>query len=407
MKHFLLLSLFSTFIASHTKAYDHPEFLYPVGPIFFENSEKICVIYQKDTYLELLFWDPITNKTIKGLSHYTPAGLMILPSLQAFSFIDHQRIRIKKIEKKSPQSFDLDPLYDFNILHWIDDQNCYCSARERMHYNLFHITTEGDFYRLTRSQEADYVYPQKIDEHFFYIKKDQEGNHSIEKTYYPAAALENCKTCLASMYAAPITSLASIEKIALEETESTSKACLITQPASTLFSCCDQRNALSFLTMLNKHEGFFLEHLHYPFIERFETMMKFSCCNLQEQADGSWSSKKLFEFTIPLDLLYGKNRLYESGLRLFPVYTTNAIYFVSANNEGMLDVYWYNTIDTTITCMTKMNSEHYFFPPCVYKGIAYSGGMLMEENDQEDSMRIKMTLDQDGNQEIYFPHFTV
>ena len=121
-----------------TSISSHAEFLYPVGTVVFENTERVVVLYQQGAHLELWLWDPLTKSAFKGLSHYTPAGLVVLPSSTQFSFIDHERIRIKSVAKKSPKALDMYPLYDFGLLYWIDDENCYCSARERHHYNLFH-----------------------------------------------------------------------------------------------------------------------------------------------------------------------------------------------------------------------------------------------------------------------------
>ena len=400
MKQFLKQGLFFILFVPKVSTTDYPEFLYPVGSIQFEDTHKICVLYQKGTYLELLLWDPLTKKAMKGLSHYTPAGLVILPSQTAFSFIDHQRIRIKTITKKSPKALDLYPLYDLSLLHWIDDQNCYCSARERIHYNLFHITAEGDFYRLTRSSTCDYTYPQKVAQDFFYIKKDQSGIHTIEKTFYPVTKIQECESCLANLHLSENT-LEAIELVAHQEGTS-SKACLPEGGAEVLFTCTEQTKTLTFLTMKNAHEGFFLKHLDYPCIERFEKIMTFECCHLFQEND-VWTTKTLFTFVIPLHFLYGEKRLYESGLRLFPVYKEGDIYYASANKQGYLDVYRYRTMDASITCVAQSAQEHYFFPPCIDDEVAYYGGMLTREEHSDEEAMITMTLNENGEQMITFP----
>lgn len=400
MKQFFKQSFFFMLFISKLFTTDYPEFLYPVGSIQFEETHKVCVLYQKGTYLELLLWDPVTKKAMKGLSHYTPAGLVILPSQTAFSFIDHQRIRIKTVTKKSPKALDLYPLYDLSLLHWIDDKNCYCSARERIHYNLFHITSEGDFYRLTRSRSCDYTYPQKIDNSFFYIKKDQAGTHTIEKTVYPINKIQECESCLANLHITE-SSLETLALVAHQEGAS-SKACLPEGMAEVLFTCTENNKTLTFLTMKNAQEGFFLKHLDYPFIERFEKIMTFECWYFYLE-NGVWKTKSLFTFTIPLHFLYGAKRLYESGLRLFPVYSEKDVYYASANEQGSLDVYRYNMSDTSIACVTQSAQEHYFFPPCLCEGVAYYGGMLMYEEHSDQEGLLSMTLNENGEQIITFP----
>ena len=151
-----------------------PEYIYPVGSVFFEGEEKLCVLHQEGTHLELFLWDPITHIALRGLSHFIPAALTILPSRNGFSFIDHERIRIKMINMRSPKTVEVLSLYDFGLLHWIDDAHCYCSAREGKYHRIFHITTEGDCYRLVKPSHDQYFYPQKIDEKLFYIKRDQK-----------------------------------------------------------------------------------------------------------------------------------------------------------------------------------------------------------------------------------------
>jgi hypothetical protein len=383
----------STFTSSYS------EFLYPVGTVIFENSERIVILYQQGAHLELWLWDPVTKTAFKGLSHYTPAGLTVLPSGTQFSFIDHERIRIKALFKKSPKALDMYPLYDFGLVYWIDDQNCYCSARERHHYNLFHITTEGDLYRLTRSNAYDYTYPQKIGSDLFYIKRNEESTYTIEKVIYPT---DQISTCQAKMH--DLQGGFTLEKIELAS-EDTPRSCLSEAIPELLFSCTEPDKALTFLHMKNAEEGFFLKHIDHPFIERFEKIMTFECWHLIKQ-EKKWSSQKLFSFSIPLHFLYGENRLYESILRLLPLYTRENIFYVSANNEGYLHVYRYSTLNASSTCLAQaphsQTSEEYLFTPYFYKGIGLCGGMV---KNKENSLTTGPTIEEaeQGEQIFEFP----
>lgn len=371
-----------------------PEYLYPVASIVYEDQIKICILYQRGTNLELFLWDPTTKKAIKGLSHYTPAGLTILPSKKAFSFIDYQRIRIKEIAKKSPKALDLYPLYDFTLIHWIDDAQCYCSARERFHYNLFHITTKGDFFRLTANDQSDYTYPQKIESEFFYIKRDNQGKTSIEHTVYPDQAIKE------RMYE----EMENIKNNELSSYYSLHVSKSLLTPGKTIYFCDEPDKNLSFLTMKNNHEGFFLKHIDHPFIERFAKTMNFECWYFWENKEKDWKYERLFTFELPLSLLYGEKRLYESGLRLCPTYddSNNFIYYVNVDGHGFLDLYCYSISERfskKILNQSIEGQEHYFFSPCFYKNKIYFGGMLLPEINH-----FKMELTTFGEYEIDFPY---
>lgn len=395
--HFLkMINIFIFLLFNQRIFADYPEYLYPIGPIIFEESERICVLYQKGTYLELLLWDPVTKKAIKGLSHQTPAGLMILPCKNAFSFIDHERVRIKSISKKSSKALDLHPLYDFNIVYWIDDENFYCSARERRVYNLFHITRSGNFYQLTDYSTSEYTYPQKIDKNLFYIKKNMQGIISIEKTEYPLKEIELCnkRVCELNLQTC------SIESLEMLSCDDEHYKCIL-KPAEILVSFSEPHKALSFLSMSNEHEGFFLKHVEYPFLERSKKTMDFEYWQLLYENE-SWITKKLFDFSLPLNFLYGQHRLCEAILRLIPVHIHGDIFYVSTDKEGFLDVYRYEISDTHVTCYTKdSNCPHYFFTPVFYQGNALLGGMITDNDNPEKSPTL--TLDIHGAQVITFP----
>lgn len=378
----------------------YSEFLYPVGTVLFENTERIAVLYQQGPHLELWLWNPLTKTAFKGLSQYTPAGLTVLPSGTQFSFIDHERIRIKALTKKSPKALDMYPLYDFGLLYWINDTSAYCSARERSHYNLFHITTEGDVYRLTRSDIYNYTYPQKVDNDLFYIKKSEKNNaYTIEKIGYPTDKIENYQARLHDAEGK-----LTLDKIALVS-EETPRSCLSETLPEILFTCNEHDKALTFLHMKSSTEGFFLKHIDHPFIERFEKIMNLECWHLIKE-NNEWHSQKLFSFSIPLHFLYGENRLYESILRLLPLYTEKDIFYVSATDSGYLHVCCYSTLKASRTykkqAPQKQTEEHYLFTPYFYKGNGYCGGMVKNE---ENSLAIGPTIEpaNQGEQIFEFP----
>lgn len=372
------------------------EYLYPVGSVIFEETERIVVLYQQNAHLELWLWDPITRRAIKGLSHYTPAGLVVLPSHMQLSFIDHERIRIKCLSKKSPKALDMYPLYDFGLIYWIDDENAYCSAREHYNFGIFHITTDGNLYRLARSSTCDYTYPQKKGPSLFYIKRTETGKYSIEKALYPTKEISSCQTLLhhPEEMSAP-------EKIEWMSREAP-RSCLSQQQPETIFICDQETYAISFLTMKSETEGYFLKHVEHPFLGKYDKTMLFECWHLIKEK--TWSAQKLFSFSIPLSLLYGEQRLYESILRLLPSYQGPFIFYVSATDEGYLHVHRYSTLSSTSTCVTQGAREKYLFSPYFFHAQGWCGGMIKTE---ENCLSQGPTLEEADSGELLFTFPTI
>ncbi len=384
MRYSVLMMFFQTMLYAH-----YSEFLYPVGTVIFEQVEKVCVLHQKGLVLELFLWDPVTKLAIKGLSHQTPAGFTVLPSREAFSFIDHEQVRIKALSKKSSKSLDLYPLHDFNLLHWIDNENFYCAAKEKKNYALFHIDSSGDFYTLLNDPFFDFTYPQKIGDQLFYLKKDVKKEiYAIEKTRYPAHEIKQIQERF----------LAQDNKNIFEELEEQNKICLI-QASETLLTFNDKDFSLSFLTMKSEEEGFFLRHKTYPFADRVAQTIEFECCHFVYK-NHAWKSASLFSFSLPLTFLYGQERLAESILRLVPQYQENNIVYVHTDKLGNLDAYRYDLEMQQSKCFTNDAYPHYFFRPFFYKDNGLLGGMIVSD-DPEKSPTIN--IDMYGNHYITFP----
>ncbi len=376
--------------------FSRSEYLYPVGSVLFEDSERVIVLYQQNAHLELWLWDPLTQQAVKGLSHYAPAGLTIVPSRTQFSFIDHERIRIKSLSKKSPKALDMYPLYDFGLVYWIDDENCYCSAREHHNFGIFHITAEGNLYRIARATNCDYTYPQKVGSSLFYIKRTDQGECSIERTMYPTSEISSCEAHFQN------NEITAAEKIDFAD-QDMPRSCVSDKKADVLFTCNQSDQVLTFLTMKSETEGYFLKHIDHPFIERYEKVMVFECWHFTQETVGrKWVAKKLFTFSIPLTLLYGEQRLYEAILRLLPNYQGNFIFYVSASQEGYLNVYRYNTLEASSTCLAQGALERYFFTPYFYNQQGFCGGMVKTE---ENSLAEGPTMqDGDAGEQIFtFP----
>lgn len=373
MKKFFLL----VYVFIHTTIQaSSVEFLYPIGNIKRENSEEMCVIYQKNSSLELWFWDPQTKLSTKGLlSSFTPAGVKVLPNHQGFSFIDNDRIRVKMLNKRSPQTIDFYGPYDLSLIHWIDNYSLFFSAKERNHFNLFHGTRGGDLWRLTASTTAHYVYPQKIYNTLFFIVETESGITSICKAPYPLHLINTKKR-----------SGTNIAKILLEDTYPQSLSPFIQQESIEKLIEFKKGTTVAFLKMETEDSGFFIEHP--SFVERSDEKTTFSYYKFFNGSNG-WETKKLFSFDIPLSLIITKrkseSRLYESILPLLPFHDKEkTIYFSHLDTNGAINVFCYSLDTKEITQKTFASLPgDTIFPPRRYKEHLYCGGRVHQPEEEK------------------------
>jgi hypothetical protein len=375
------------------------EFLYPVGTITHAEKEKICVLYQKDAHLELWLWDPDSLQAVKGLlSSYTPAGLRVLPNQRAFSFIDNDRVRVKDLAKRSPRTIDL-PYgpYDFSTIEWIDSTSFYFSAREREHLNLFHATTEGELFHLTRSTVTNYMYPQKKGDMLFYVTKNEDGICSIEQVKYPIASVKR-----KSVFVDKKDFKERVKWILEEENQILNKTYLDITSQKVLYQSENTKTDIAFLSMKNAKNGYFLTHP--SMVSRHDSHMVFECYHLNLSED-EWQVHKLFSFCIPLHLLMPQHnkeeRLYESMLPLLPVHSEDSIYY--SHDAGMgLNVYKYELATSDSIQLTEFQGMHHFFAPIFFKGKFYYGGTLCH-GDGLSHRCPQMWINEKGMQRFGFP----
>jgi len=372
------------------------EFLYPVGIINDNDEEKVCVIHQKNNALELWLWNPRLHTAHKALlSSFTPAALTVLPDKESFSFVDHDRIRIKNIHKRSPRSIDFCGPYDLTQIHWIDEITFYFGAKERQRSNLFHATIEGDLYRLTVSDTHDYLYPQKINDDFFFIEHN-EKEYSILHTKYPSEQLKQ-----AYIYDTHHTHNNLLtHKIQADKNEQAITPFLDVTCAEKIASFQDK--TIAFLSMVSEDRGFFVAHPEI--IERSQQTITFTYYMISKK--DTWTVTALFDFTIPLHLLItkrGQARLYESILPLLPYYDKGTLYFVSLEKDCIgIDVFTYDLGSQTIVRKTYSDSpDQYYFTPLPFGESLFSGGSIL--NDFKPSSRGPLiTIDQSGIEYFYF-----
>jgi hypothetical protein len=344
------LWLYSIFAVS-LQAYSN-EYLYPIGEITQDGIEKLCVIHQKNMRLTLWLWDPITKKADKGLSGpYNAAGVAILPSKDSFSFIHNDALYIKDIHKRSASMIDLYGPYDFSTVRWLTNDTCYFSAREREKLNLFQTNRNGDVLRLTISSSSDYIYPQQVGDSLFYIEKRQDGKSLIVKTPY-------------------------IIPLMRYEDDSNFEPLLKQDENIVLYLHEDANNEISFLTMKNDQEGFFVRCP--SILNKNQNFLNFGVFRLYvSKDDNSWHVSLLFSFSLPLFLIITNknqlNRLYESIVPLLPKYCGDSLYYVDGQKN--LCLYRWDCNQNKIIKVVTDNSLN--FSPYMYKEVIYYGGKVV------------------------------
>lgn len=345
------------------------EYLYPVA--FNQLQNALYLIYQKSPEsIELWFWNPQTHEAVPGLlSRFTPAGIRILPSGKAFSFVDHGVIKVQSLIKRSPQRIELNrPLHDITLLEWLDDDNFFLSAKERNRYGIYQINREGQVIPLILNPYADCLYPQKVGSWLFYIERvlvNGIQQHKIMQVEYKAISY-------------PVDEdFEGYEPINSEvvEKERITIFGLLYEPI------CAKEVVIpaAFLRMVSLECGYYIS---YPSqIKRTEQLVNCDYFQLKKQENGEWTSLRLFSFKLPTNLLFvhTESRLYESILPLLPKQYGNHIYYNNVISDSFnLAVYSYDIVTgiSTLVLSSSVAGQAYFVPIKINNTL-FSGGHLV------------------------------
>ena len=324
------------------------QFLYPVAD--FDNGNQIVMMYQKTLDdVELWFLNQTDEIATKGLSSFLiPANFKMLPSNDGFSFIDSGYIKIKYFAKRSPKTLGIyEPISSFSSMYWIDDHNFYFTAQEGDFYQVFCSDDEANIKRLS-CESIDFLYPQKIDDQFYCIKRDHDGQFKIVMQPWQPINFTDYQTLP--------------ETIILPETH----------------------RPLCFLHMINNNQGFYLQAPEFKSLNEAE-LYEFSCYSLNK-IDDQWISKQLFSFMIPLKYIHGSSRLYESIEPFLPNYgMNNYIYYSSYNKKSEsfeLLNYCISTkiiINCTDNFMHKNDANNnQLFAPYIFNSKIYCGIIMQD-----------------------------
>ncbi len=332
------------------------EFLYPVAacpPDFF------YLIYQKTPHhIELWEWNSHTHYAEQLLfSRFTPAGFRLLPSREGFSFIDNGMVKVKKFFKRSPRIIEFDaPIYNVELVQWIDDTLCYASGKYHNNFGIFQIDYEGEVTPLCVKESVDCMYPQKVDASLFYIERDDRLQCRIIKTEYLPPQGADFQERLSSHYNQP----------------------------QQFFEVASFTTPIIFLNMVSAEEGFVVGHP--ALVHKTDSRITFDYYHLF-QKDMIWQVERLFSFSIPSPLLFlgSDGRLYESLLPLLPRHRDTTIIYANAIESAPITLFTYDLTSHTIE---QLPTSQGLFPPV--EGM--SGGELTD--------RVTMAVQEQGGVKI-------
>lgn len=363
------------------------EYVYPVAALQRNNELKIYVEYQssneKGSELLLFEWDPATKiATPAVIPAYTPTDVKEMPL--GISFIDKGKIFVKSFNKRSPKSILFyEPVDDIVSINWIDQECFYFMGKQGDRYGIFHGTAHGSLYPIIHNDQSDYLYPQKVGEQLFFIKRMGE-QYSLMNCAYPSLRADESANANESNYQEQVDALLKQTRSAMTPLISEDQVCeLMALPPHA-----------AFLTMNSANEGFMVSHPTE--IEADQEMINFGYWHLFTNQDGSWDKEQLFEFMLPRSLIVplsageqenrGKSLL-ESLVPLLPRSTKGVVYYVDAGQtrykgDPTVSIYRYDLKTRgrhPIVAQTISNEELSFAPLRVNEFLFYGGRIRSED----------------------------
>jgi len=361
MRRFFLLYVFCYIVfacASGDSNKGPHSYLYPVGTVEHEGAPLELVLWQtSSSTTELYLWNAQTGNAYKELfGLYTPAGIQVLPSKKAYSFIDNGRVRVKELIKRSPATLCFSrPIYNASVINWINDDIAYCFAQEGHRIGIYLFNREGIVKRVLYDGLRDYLFPSYLENRLFYVRRDffnGTAHHTL---------------CMIPLEPKDLQIPDNGHEYGIDTTQNQK---IIIEVGE---------ESLAFLRMERLDRGFVVMHprsldathktlqLHYGMIEK---------------NNNQWSLRTLFTFDIPMFLLdsQGTDRLYENILPLLPYHEGDKIYYASAQaSSGGMQTYCFDLLlGIKRQCHTVENRGPLLLSPRRCNGKLVCGGILAQ-----------------------------
>lgn len=364
MKAFLGYRFFSCVLLLAGLSTYSREYLYPVASLNRNAEDYVYLIHQISlNQLQLLEWHVASSVLTQVVpAAVAPAGFKMLPDGSGYSFIDQGQLYIKLFSKRSAHKIDFpQTLYNVEMIEWVDATRCYFSAKYNGRYAIYDFNRlEGQLAPLAQSDRADCLYPQKINTVLYYIERSFDKKKYSIKQRDTANTLENDNN------------------------------------SSTIFDT--QSQPIAFLYMKSMHEGYYVSYpaLVSDSIDGVCTCLDMVYCQFYyDPVNKAWSHQRLFDFSIPLDMVLpdSKDRLHESLLPLLPRHTSSGIFYCSCgqsekkthdaslathkNHKGtwydpqFIALYVYNTSSRSNALVAHRDNSDVLSPICLGTDLLY------------------------------------
>jgi hypothetical protein len=302
------------------------EYIYPIALTDQKDSHVILVMHQQpDKKMSVMAYDRATHAKFELLPAFCqPTGVRMLPDSSGFSFIEEDILKIKEFSKRSTQLILFDePIYSLSLIWWIDATTYYFCAQDEGRYGIYQGTRKGVIDPLIIDHTYDYLYPQKIDNTLFCVRRTPQSQQIISCAYPAIIPIDDDADETKIM-----SRLARIE-------ERDCGAHLIEPAVMVLYDAGTM--PVTFLYMINASRGFYLSHQ--------KTMQKESplvICSYHEIAYDStttrWHEKRLFDFSLPLDIVQftTERGLVETIYPFLPQYSpdTDTLWYIHVTMLG-------------------------------------------------------------------------
>ena len=365
------------------------EYVYPVAAVHRDNQLKIYVNYQSSnahgSELLLWEWDPVTKIASPAvIPAYTPTDVKVMAA--GISFIDKGKIFVKSFNKRSPKSILFyEPVDDIVSVNWISQDAFYFMGKQGNTYGIFHGTSRGTLFPLAHNDACDFLYPQKLDNQLFCIRRHDE-QYTLMNCSYPQSLLEPSAQVDGHSYQEEVDAL-------LQQTRSAMAPLIRGEQMRELI---DLPAHAAFLNMM-ENQGFIISH---PIeVENDQKLVTFGYWHLYRMHDGSWEKEQLFDFTLPRTLILRSHNseegaqeqkgidLYESLVPLLPRYMNDTIYYVDASqsrndSEPVATIYHYDlkTKRRYPIDARPVSTEALSFAPLRVNEFLFYGGRIRSED---------------------------
>jgi len=348
-----LIAIFSNYLQAL-------QYSYPVANV---RDDSIYYVYQK-TLSDLELWQyqiptGIVNKQLYW--RFMPIELRMLPDNSGFSFIDTDRLRIKKFMKRSPSTIEFNfPVYGIGQVRWMNKHLCYFSAKQKDHYAIFggDLDTD-DLVLLHQSPQAECSCPQMMRSGLFCIERNTLDRSCAIVQLITFGPADNLTTFKPDQF---------IEK-------------------KLIIDCGYQQ--VVYFELLSDTLGFYIESM--PYINQGSLMISFICHQITYSAQvGQWVARSIFKFSIPKKYLMGDVRLYESYIPFLPRAQKTLLYFadIKQNESGQYysSIEQYDLISGQKICILTSDPNRIIFAPIWSNNLLFCGQILeMSENHPVES----------------------